>query len=207
MPKQMSNTTAIVIVVIVVVMLIAFATALIVSYRITRRAQDDNRRLVEELRQERRDEYRRSAESLPLAEESARERQQLAKAAADMQALSELPDEELARRVEQQMVQRRLYAGGDTSLKYLARELGLTQKRLSEAVSASPYGSLGEMVNAQRIECACRLIETKPEWTIEAISAESGFSTRRTFQNLFKAHTGVTPTQYRALKMREQPQD
>ena len=174
---------------IVGAVLVAFVIAIWYSYKITRGMQEENRHLADMI-------LKQSEEGKhhPFREAGLQE------AAEQMQQSGSLPDEELLAQIEQQIVERRLYAAQDTSLKTMARELGLTQKRLNAVITASRYGSLNDMIAIKRVECACRLLATKPEWTIEAISAEAGFPSRRTFQNLFKAHTGVTPTQYRMLK-------
>lgn len=185
----MSETTIILIMLIVAAVLVAFVIAIWYSYKITRGMQEENRHLADLI-------LKQSEEGKhhPFRETGLQE------AAEQMQQSGSLPDEELLAQIEQQIEERRLYAAQDTSLKTLARELGLTQKRLNAVITASHYGSLNDMIAIKRVECVCRLLESKPEWTIEAISAEAGFPSRRTFQNLFKAHTGVTPTQYRMLK-------
>ncbi len=186
---DMTNITAIVILCIVAAMLIAFVVAIWLSYRVNRGMQEENKHLAELLH--------RKAERSPLQDAK------LLEAAESMQETNALPDKELVLWIVQQIEERKLYAANDTSLKTIARELGLTQKRLTEVLVLSPYGTLGELITIKRVENACRLLEEKTEWTIEAIAKEAGFTTRRTFQNLFKAHTGVTPSQYRALKMRK----
>ncbi len=188
----MSDITVIIILVIVAAMLVAFVIAIWFSYKVTRGMQEENKHLADML-------HKQAVESKhrPLRDS------ELSEAAEQMAQTNARPDDELFAWIEQQIDERRLYADSDTSLKRISRELGLSQKRLSEVLSASPYGTLTELIANKRVQCACRLLETRTEWTIEAISAEAGFTTRRTFQNLFKAHTGVTPTQYRALKMRE----
>ncbi len=184
----MTDTTATIIIVIVVAMLVAFVIAVWWSYKVTRSMQKQNEHMANLL-------SKKSDHPSPDVHE-------LRKAAKEMIQTNAQPDNELLEWVEQQIEERELYKLPDTSLKNLSRELGLTQKRLNEVVSASHYGSLVELIACKRVECACRLLETKTEWSIEAISEEAGFTTRRTFQNLFKAHTGVTPTQYRAIKAR-----
>ena len=59
------------------------------------------------------------------------------------------------------------------------------------------YISLGDYLNERRLLLACHLLREKPNWTIEAIGAEAGFGSRRTFQMEMKRRLGITPLQYR----------
>lgn len=54
-------------------------------------------------------------------------------------------------------------------------------------------------VNEYRIEEAKKLISSTPynSWSFVAISYECGFNSKTAFNNFFKKHTGLTPTDYR----------
>jgi len=61
------------------------------------------------------------------------------------------------------------------------------------------YGcSPGEYVRELRIQHACRALSTTSQPLIE-IALESGFADQAHFCRAFKRHTGVTPTEFRAL--------
>lgn len=99
---------------------------------------------------------------------------------------------------DQRMDQTGLYLKSDISLKAIANELGVSQRKIAMALKADPrYGSLNEYLTAKRIEEACRLLRRKPFYKIEIVSQDAGFSSRKTFQTVFKKRIGMTPSEYR----------
>ena len=99
---------------------------------------------------------------------------------------------------DQRMDQTRLYLRRDISLKTIAGELGLSQRKITMALKADPrYGSLNEYLTSKRLEEACRLLCQKPFYKIESISQDAGFCSRKTFQTIFKKRLGMTPSEYR----------
>jgi AraC-like DNA-binding protein len=81
----------------------------------------------------------------------------------------------------------------------MALRLGLTQKKIKQLVKDSErYNRLYEYITEKRVLYACELIKANPQWSMEAVSKDSGFVSRTTFQTEFKKRIGVTPAQYRA---------
>lgn len=119
-----------------------------------------------------------------------------------------MSDEELMAWVDQEMDERQLYTDNNLTLKTMANSIGLTQKRLGELFKNNEkYNSLGDYLNEKRFLLACRLLREKPNWTIEAIGAEAGFGSRRTFQMEVKRRLGITPLQYRQSMESAIPED
>ena len=56
--------------------------------------------------------------------------------------------------------------------------------------------TLPAYINHLRIHHACQMLKDYPNYTIQAIATDSGFSTLRNFQRLFKDYTGPTPGEY-----------
>jgi AraC-like DNA-binding protein len=62
------------------------------------------------------------------------------------------------------------------------------------------YGcSIGEYVRRLRIEAACEEL-SRANKPLSAIAAAAGFYDQAHFTNVFKAHVGVTPGQFRAFR-------
>jgi AraC-like DNA-binding protein len=100
--------------------------------------------------------------------------------------------------LDERMDETRLYTTPTLSLKEMAKALGLTQKRLGQLFkNQEKFNNLGEYLTEKRFLLACELMRENPEWTIEAVAKEAGFLTRRTFQDVVKAHLGLTPSQFR----------
>ena len=126
-----------------------------------------------------------------LREETRQQREQI-------ELTVNMGDEELLDWINQKMDETRIYTDTNLTLKTMANALGLTQRRLGALFKNNEkYNSLGDYLNERRLLLACRLFREKPNWTIEAIGAEAGFGSRRTFQMEMKRKLGITPLQYR----------
>ena len=126
-----------------------------------------------------------------LREETRQQREQI-------ELTANMGDEELMDWINQKMDETRIYTDTNLTLKTMANALGLTQRRLGALFKNNEkYNSLGDYLNERRLLLACRLLREKPNWTIEAIGAEAGFGSRRTFQMEMKRKLGITPLQYR----------
>lgn len=78
----------------------------------------------------------------------------------------------------------------------LARELRLNRTYLCRLFQEQTGMSAGHYVMAMKLDEAKRLLAISRK-TLPEIAACLGFSSQSHFQNAFKAHTGVTPNQYR----------
>ena len=126
-----------------------------------------------------------------LREETRQQREQI-------ELTANMGDEELMEWINQKLDETRIYTDANLTLKTMANALGLTQRRLGALFKNNEkYNSLGDYLNERRLLLACRLLREKPNWTIEAIGAEAGFGSRRTFQMEMKRRLGITPLQYR----------
>lgn len=116
----------------------------------------------------------------------------------NIELTANISDEELMAWLDHKMDETHLYTDTHLTLKTMANALGLTQRRLGTLFKNHPkYASLGDYLNEKRVLLACRLLNEKPNWTIEAIGAEAGFGSRRTFQMEMKRRLGITPLQYK----------
>jgi len=202
--------TRLLIVAVIVVFVIAFAITLIVLNAHAKKMISTNTKLVEnqntllEQNKQQEDELEKRINELEeqlkqhiedevtLLQEQTRQHRERIELTANMS------DEELMAWVDQEMDERQLYTDTNLTLKTMAKSLGLTQKRLGELFKNNEkYNSLGDYLNEKRFLLACHLLREKPNWTIEAIGAEAGFGSRRTFQIEVKRRLGITPLQYR----------
>ena len=125
-------------------------------------------------------------------------RQQTREHRQHIKATQNMNDEELMAWIDERMDETRLYTTPTLSLTEMAKALGLTQRRLGQLFkNHEKYANLGEYLKEKRFLLACELMRENPEWTIEAVAKEAGFLTRRTFQEVVKAHLGLTPSQLR----------
>ena len=116
----------------------------------------------------------------------------------NIELTADMSDEDLMVWLDQKMDETHLYTDAELTLKTMANSLGLTQRRLGALFKNNPkHSSLGDYINEKRLLQACNLLREKPDWTIEAVGAEAGFGSRRTFQMEMKRRLGITPLQYR----------
>ena len=168
------------ILIIIIVVFIVFVVALCLSFQVAHHVRNENARLTDLVRNH---EQRLQALTPPPQDAGASVSQ---------------PDDSLMEWIDERMDQARLYLQKDLDLKTAAREFGLTQKRISEALKQDErYGSFAEYLTCKRIAYACQLLQHKPYYCIDSIASDAGFRARKTFQTVFKARLGMTPSQYR----------
>ena len=80
----------------------------------------------------------------------------------------------------------------------VASALGTNRTYLSDCINSQRDCSFTQFVNAYRVEYAKELLRNRPDIKISEVYTLSGFSSENTFFRIFKAHTGKTPSEYRA---------
>ena len=82
----------------------------------------------------------------------------------------------------------------DININSLSNKLFLPRGRLSAIFTKYSGTSLNEYMNSLRIQNANILL--KQGYTITEAAMESGFQSIRTFNNVYKKITGITPSDY-----------
>lgn len=110
---------------------------------------------------------------------------------------------EQIRRVGALMTERRPYLDSTVSLESLARQLSLPERTLSRILNQHFGKNFFEFINGYRVERAKQLLvdPDSKALTILEVMAESGFTSKSTFNAIFKKQVGQTPSQYRKLKL------
>lgn len=112
-------------------------------------------------------------------------------------------DEELEEQIDEWLESGDRYTSKVT-VQEAAAALQITQKRIGEMLeNVGKFRNLEEWATHKRVSRACRLILDHPEFTIESIATDAGFGSPRTFYRKFQAETGLSPTEYRNVVMRE----
>lgn len=95
------------------------------------------------------------------------------------------------------------YRDGNLTLGDLADMLGMSTHNLTEILSTRLGQSFHDFVNGYRIrDVRRRLVDPKDaHLTVIAIAFEAGFNSKSTFNSVFKKHTGMTPSAFRAAAM------
>lgn len=93
----------------------------------------------------------------------------------------------------------RPYLRSEIRLADLARQLGISGRTLSHVLADGMGGSFYEVVNGYRVsEAKRRLADPRfGHFTVLAVGLDSGFSSKASFNRVFKERTGETPSGYR----------
>ncbi len=107
--------------------------------------------------------------------------------------------EEQVERVNDAMLNRRVYLDPDLSLEQLSETTSLPQRLLSSIINRQFEKNFFEYVNYYRVEHAKSLLgEKDKKISMLDVMAESGFNSKSAFNRFFKKFTGMTPTQYKS---------
>lgn len=99
--------------------------------------------------------------------------------------------------VKQQVEEQALYRDSELSLASLAAATGLGIHHLSEVLNQHEGKNFNQFINAYRIADVCERLKAGASSNVLDIALEAGFSSKSTFNTMFKKFTGSTPTQYR----------
>lgn len=94
----------------------------------------------------------------------------------------------------------KLYLDNGLTLGRLAALTGLNKHHLSEVLNRHAGKNFYEFINGYRIDFVCKRLEQACDRSVLDIAMEAGFSSKSTFNAIFKKCTGRTPTQYRMEK-------
>jgi AraC-like DNA-binding protein len=90
-----------------------------------------------------------------------------------------------------------LYRDSDLTLTKLADLTGVSPHHLSEVLNQHAGQNFNHFVNAYRVDEVCRRFESASSTKVLDVALEAGFSSKSTFNYIFKKIKGVTPTQFR----------
>lgn len=106
--------------------------------------------------------------------------------------------------IEQYLREKKMYLECDFQRQTLIDELHIDRNKIGRLIREySGFPNLSAYINSFRLQHACKLLaETDSRTTIDSIAKQSGFTTVRTFQRLFKELYGMTPAEFREAKQR-----
>ncbi len=98
------------------------------------------------------------------------------------------------------MKEEKLYVDDEINLDKLATRLKVSRHQLSQALNERAQLNFFEYIHSLRIEEAKQLLKntSKKEFNIIEVAYKVGYANKVTFNNTFKKHTGMTPSEYRS---------
>lgn len=113
-------------------------------------------------------------------------------------------DKHLFLLIDQKMSEGKAYLDSDFQRQTLVDELHIDRNKIGRLIREySGYPNLSAYISSYRLKHAYDLLSNgDTKMTIDMVSKESGFTTVRTFQRLFKEAYGMTPIEFREAKQR-----
>ncbi len=105
---------------------------------------------------------------------------------------------ELAKRIEELLVEKELYLNPELNLDMLSDTLGESRRQVSIVINENLGKTFFDLINTYRIDTAKkRISENKdPKLTIQEVMYDVGYNSKSSFNTQFKIRVGLTPTQY-----------
>ena len=82
------------------------------------------------------------------------------------------------------------------SVSRIAESIGLNASYLAHLFASETGVRLSRYLASRRIERACELLE-KTSWQVKRIAFEIGYTNSDSFSQVFRAHTGMAPSEFR----------
>lgn len=95
------------------------------------------------------------------------------------------------------MKSQQAFLDNDLSLGGLSHAVGISTHHLSEVLNQEQGNNFYNFVNKFRIEFVCERLKAADDIKLLDLGLRSGFSSKSTFNAVFKKHTGLTPSQFR----------
>ena len=106
-------------------------------------------------------------------------------------------DSELLERIRKLVSDEKLFLYPNLKISDLATRLHTNRNYIYNAINVEMGTSFSDFINGQRVDYASRLLEERPELSINDILVKSGFTSTSAFYRNFKKFKGTTPTENR----------
>ncbi|MFN7116596.1 MAG: helix-turn-helix domain-containing protein [Saprospiraceae bacterium] len=105
----------------------------------------------------------------------------------------------LQKKLQQLMETQQPYLNSQLNIEALARQLHISRHHLSQVLNEGLQKTYHDFVNEYRIEAAKQLLHNpqKQHYSIAAIAFEAGFNSLSSFNQVFKKHCQLTPSEFR----------
>ncbi len=113
--------------------------------------------------------------------------------------LSAEQSERYLKRLRQIMETEKPFTDGELTLQKLAEKLSIPPPHLSQAINEQLNQSFSDFINSYRVEEVKKMFldPAKKHYSILAIAEEAGFSSKSSFNSVFKKHANQTPSEFR----------
>ncbi len=114
------------------------------------------------------------------------------------QPISQASTEVIIKKLKKVMEEQKLYYLSDLTLRNVEDQLGFSSREISLAINQSLKKNFYQFVNEFRVEDFKQKVldPSNAHLTLFGIAQESGFSSKATFNRVFKSVTGISPREY-----------
>ena len=99
--------------------------------------------------------------------------------------------------VQRKVEEQNLYRNSELTLGSLAEEVGVSPHYLSETLNQHSGKNFNQFINEYRVAEVCQKLEHESERKLIDLALDAGFSSKSSFNAIFKKLTGKTPSQHR----------
>lgn len=99
--------------------------------------------------------------------------------------------------VQNQVKEQALYRDSDLTLSALAEQVGVSVHHLSETLNQLGGKNFNQFINEYRVAEVCKQLDQNSERKLIDVALDAGFSSKSSFNAIFKKITGKTPSLYR----------
>ena len=109
------------------------------------------------------------------------------------------PEEKLYASLLTLMQKEELFMDPELGRDQLSARLGTNRTYLADAVKTCAGQTLNEFINHHRLRWAAEALVGRPDLSVMAVAEDAGFNSRATFNRLFQAQYGMSPSTYRSM--------
>lgn len=112
--------------------------------------------------------------------------------------LSDFAADDILARLRERMEKDKPYLNGDLTLARLAESISVSPHNLSESMNTGLKQSFYDFVNSYRVNEVKRRLQAgdAAKYSLLSIAYDSGFTSKTSFNTIFKRHSGMTPSQF-----------
>lgn len=103
----------------------------------------------------------------------------------------------MLRLVQDRVTEQSLYRNSDLTLATLADQVGVSVHHLSETLNQQDGKNFNLFINEYRVAEVCQKLQQKSDRKLIDLAMDAGFSSKSSFNAIFKKLTGQTPSDYR----------
>lgn len=108
-----------------------------------------------------------------------------------------LEDQILFKTLDRIVVRQNLFLNPNLSREELMRLMQVNKNHFGQIIQQHTGSNVTTYINNKRLEYAAKLLQTHSNYTIAAIAESCGIPNVPTFNRLFKAKFGMTPTEFK----------